>query len=180
MKIYVETHRLILREIEEYDVEGMFELDSDPEVHRYLGKKPIQSLKEAEKIINYVRNQYKNDGLGRWAVVDKNTDEFMGWAGLKFEREVRTDMDYYDLGYRLKKKFWGQGIATEASAESLRYGFETLGLTEIFAGAEIENIGSNKVLQKVGMTRLETFEFDNEPHHWYRITRDEWKEKSND
>lgn len=177
MKIYIETNRLILREIDECDLQGIFELDSDPEVHRYLGKKPIKGIQESESIIKYIRKQYEEDGIGRWAVIDKKTNEFIGWSGLKYEKEVRTEMHYYDLGYRLKKKFWGRGIATETALEALNYGFQKMGLKEIYAGAHIDNIGSNKVLQKVGLKFLETFEYDSAPHNWYKITKNEWQEK---
>ena len=85
-------------------------------------------------------------------------------------------MPYYDLGYRLKRKFWGKGIATEASLLSLQYGFRSLGLTEIYAGAHVENSASNRVLQKAGLQYLETFEYDNAPHNWYRIGKLEWEE----
>jgi ribosomal-protein-alanine N-acetyltransferase len=84
-------------------------------------------------------------------------------------------MDYYDLGYRLRRKYWGQGIATETSQAALDYGFETLGLEEVFAGAHVENIGSNKVLQKVGLRLIEVFEFDGDPHNWYGINKSEWQ-----
>lgn len=57
-------------------------------------------------------------------------------------------MNYYDLGYRLKKKFWVRGIATETAFASLEYGFKTMNLSEIYAGAHIDNIASNKVIQK--------------------------------
>ena len=163
-----------MREIKEDDVQGIFDLDSDPEVHQYLGKKPIASLEDAASTIEYIRNQYKKDDIGRWAVIEKQSNEFVGWSGLKYEREVREDMDYYDLGYRFRKKFWGKGYATESSLESLKYGFQVMGLKEIFAGAHIENIASNRVLQKVGFRHIETFEYDRQPHHWYRISRDEW------
>lgn len=178
MKIYIETDRLILRAIEAYDLHGIFELDSDPEVHKYLGKKPIKNIQEAKSIINYIRKQYEEDGIGRWAVIDKRTNEFMGWAGLKYEKEVRTEMRYYDLGYRLKKKFWGRGIATEAALKSLNYGFRVMELEDIYAGAHVENIASNKVLRKVGLKFIETFEYDSAPHHWYKITKSEWQENN--
>lgn len=178
MQVYIETNRLILREIEESDIQGIFELDSDPEVHKYLGKKPIKSLQESKAIIRYIRKQYEEAGIGRWAVIDKMTNEFIGWSGLKYEKEVRQEMNYYDLGYRLKKKFWGRGIATETALVSLNYGFQTMGLNEIYAGAHIENIASNKVLQKVGLNFIETFEYDGAPHHWYKITKNDRQEKN--
>lgn len=139
----IETNRFILREIAETDLEGIYELESDAEVHNYLGKKPIRNFEEAKSVIDYIRKQYKDEGIGRWAIIDKGTNEFVGWSGLKYEREVRQEMNYYDLGYRLKKKYWGQGIATETAFESLKYGFDELNLQEIFGGAHIENIASN-------------------------------------
>ena len=175
MKTYIETKRLVLREIDYQDAQGMFELDSDPDVHRYLGNNPIKRKGEAVSTIDYIRNQYKQDGIGRWAVIEKATNEFIGWAGLKYEKEVRKEMNYYDLGYRLKRKFWGKGFATEAAIESLSYGFVTLGLHEIYAGAHVNNIASNKILRKVGFHHLETFQYDGSPHHWYKITNTDWQ-----
>lgn len=176
MQIFIETKRLQLRDINETDIQGIFELDSDPGVHKYLGNKPIQSLDEAKSIVQYIRKQYEDNGIGRWAIIEKSTHEFIGWSGLKYETEVRKDMPYFDLGYRLKKKYWGRGIATETSIESLKYGFQTMNLNEIYAGAHIDNIASNKVLQKVGLTYMETFEYDDAPHNWYKITKLDWQE----
>ncbi len=174
MKVHIETERLILREIEEYDVTGIFELDSDADVHEFLGKKPIKTMKEAEQVISYIRNQYTTDGIGRWAIIDKETNDFIGWSGLKYEREVRTEFNYYDLGYRLRKKYWGKGIATETAIESLKYGFEKLNLKEISGAADINHLASNKILQKVGLKFIETFDFEDLPHHWYSLKRSEW------
>ena len=129
---------------------------------------------EPNELFKGVRNQYDRYGIGRWAVIDKATQDFVGWSGLKFETTVRDDMDYYDLGYRLRRKYWGQGIATETSLAALKYGFETLELEEIFAGAHVDNIGSNKVLQKVGLRLIEVFEFDGDDHNWYGISKSDW------
>lgn len=176
MRKAIETKRLVFRPIIASDLQGMFELDSDPEVHRYLGKKPIQTVEDAKSVIKYIHSQYEKDGIGRWAVIDKSTNEFVGWAGIKYEREVRDEMDYYDLGYRLKKKFWGRGIATEAAKVFLDFGFSEMQLNIMYAGAHIDNIASNKVLQKTGFKYLETFEYDGESHHWYSIDKADWQE----
>ncbi len=176
MKIHIETERLILRDIEAYDTKGIFELDSDPEVHQYIGKKPIKTIREAEEVIDYIRNQYVKNGIGRWAIIDKKTEDFIGWTGLKYEEGLRKNIGYYDLGYRLRKKYWGKGIATETAIESLTYGFATLGLEEICAAADVNNLGSNKVLKKVGLQYVETFDLDGAPHNWYRLRKPEWME----
>ena len=82
MQIFIETDRLILREITADDAPAMFDLDSDPEVHRYLGNHPVLHIREIETIITHIRRQYAENGIGRWAVVDKETGEFAGWSGL--------------------------------------------------------------------------------------------------
>ncbi|HET7116151.1 MAG TPA: GNAT family N-acetyltransferase [Hanamia sp.] len=76
MKIFAETERLILREILPTDVEGMYELDADPEVHKYLGNKPVTSREKTVDVINFIRQQYIDNGTGRWAIIDKKSNEF--------------------------------------------------------------------------------------------------------
>ena len=84
VKIYAETERLILREVLDSDLEGFFELDSNPEVHKYLGKKPIKTKEQSREAIQFIRNQYKERGIGRFAAVEKSSGDFIGWTGLKF------------------------------------------------------------------------------------------------
>lgn len=176
MKVHIETERLIIRDLEEYDTKGIFELDSDPDVHEYLGKKPIKTIEEAKQVIGFIRNQYIENGIGRWAIIDKKTDDFIGWTGLKYEQRLRKEFSYYDLGYRLRKKYWGKGIATETATESLKYGFEKLNLKEIGAAAEVTHVASNKILKKVGLKFIETFDYEDVTHNWYTIKKSEWLE----
>lgn len=178
MKIFVETKRLLLREILPTDIDGMYELDSDPEVHSYLGNKPINNKEEVIDIINFIRQQYADNGIGRWAIIDKKTNAFMGWAGLKLiTNETNHHNNYYDLGYRLIKKYWGQGIATEASIATLQYAFEKLNTNEVYAIADSENNGSNKILKKIGFTFIEDFNLDGIKHNWYKIDKTEYLNK---
>lgn len=170
MKIFVETKRLLLREILPTDIDGMYELDSDPEVHSYLGNKPVKNKEEVADIINFIRQQYTDNGIGRWAIIDKKTNAFMGWAGLKLiTNETNHHNNYYDLGYRLIKKYWGQGIATEAAIATLQYAFEKLNTNEVYAIADSDNTGSNKILKKIGFTFIEDFNLDSVKHNWYKI-----------
>jgi ribosomal-protein-alanine N-acetyltransferase len=155
MKVHIETERLLIRDLEEYDAKGIFQLDSDPDVHEFLGKNPINTIDEAKQVINFIRNQYVDNGIGRWAIIDKKTDDFIGWTGLKYEQGLRVDFSYYDLGYRLRKKYWGKGIATESAIQSLKYGFEKLDLKEIGAAADVDHLVSNKILKKIGLKFIE-------------------------
>lgn len=84
MKIITETERLMIRELLLTDDEEMFELHSDPEVHKYLGNKTVTSKEQIIEIINFVRQQYADYGVGRWAMLNKKTNEFVGWTGLEF------------------------------------------------------------------------------------------------
>lgn len=177
-EIFVETDRLILREILPTDIDGMFKLHSDPEVHRFLVNKTVTSKEQTADIINFVRQQYIDFGIGRWAIIDKSTNNFIGWTGLEFVPElINNHKNYYDLGYRLIRKYWGQGIATETAFASLEYAFDKLNADEVFARADSENISSNKVLEKVGLKFIETFDLDGIKHNWYRIDKTEFENK---
>ncbi len=152
----------------------MFELDSDPEVHRYLGRM-VMSIDESRKTIEAVRKQYGDFGIGRWAMVEKSSGEFMGWTGLKYCTETRNGhVNYYDLGYRLIKRFWGMGYATESAFASLEYGFQTMKLPIIYAMADMDNLASRRVLEKCGLRHIEVYEDEGRPTAWYELTRQDW------
>jgi len=172
MKIFAETERLLLREIDYEDEAALFELDSDPEVHRYVGNKPVQSIEQIQLVIGFIRQQYLDNGIGRWAVVEKKTGDLIGWAGLKlFKDPVNNHVDFYELGYRFMKKHWGKGFATEAAKASVDYGFNTLNAKELFAMTDVQNLTSKKVLQKSGFTFVETFDFNGEATDWFKISK---------
>lgn len=172
MKIFIETPRLILREMMPEDEAGMFELDSDPAVHKYLGNRPITRIEEARSGIEYIRKQYKENGIGRWAVELKETGEFMGWCGLKFinDMEINGQTNIYDVGYRFIQRFWGKGYGYEAAQVSLDYGFEELGLKRIIGISDQGNIGSQRILTKIGLEFIEGFDFETTPCFWYEKT----------
>lgn len=173
MKFHIETERLILRELRLTDLEGMFELDSDPEVHRFLGNKPIKTKEESQIIIEKVLGQYEEYGIGRWAVIEKNTGVFMGWSGIKFNTDYNMNgfEQYYDVGYRLIKRFWGKGYATESGKAAVDYAFNILNLPELFATTEIGNQASHNALLKIGLKYIEDFYFEEQQLNlrWYKI-----------
>lgn len=176
MKIIIETERFFLREVLESDVDGFYELDADPEVHRYLGNKPVNDKEKLNSLIMYIQQQYIENGIGRWAVIDKATHEFLGWSGLKLVKDnINNQTNFYDLGYRLIRKHWGKGIATETSKASIAYGFNELKLNEIIAAIHCDNAASNNVVKKLGFELIENFDFDGEDHNWYKLTREKWE-----
>ncbi len=147
MKTLIETERLVLREITFDDKEELFQLHSDPKVQKWTGEPVVTSMKEIEQAIRIRLNDYKKYGLGRLAVIQKTTNEFIGWAGLTYLPEF----DNVDLGYRLKKKYWGMGFATEASKAIIDHSFNVLNIDLIIAIALPENKASIRVMKKVGM-----------------------------
>ena len=178
MKTFAETERLILREILPTDIDGFFEMDSDPDVHIYLGSAPMQTKEQAAAAIQFIRQQYIDNGIGRWAVIDKKTNAFLGWAGLKLITEpINNHNNYLDLGYRFIKKYWGKGFASEAAAASLAYAFNTLQANEVYAIADCENAASNKILTKMGLTFIETFVNHGTQCNWYKIDRETFEHK---
>lgn len=175
MKIITETERFLLRELLPEDADALFELDADPEVHRYLGNNPVTEKKQIEEAISFIRQQYKDNGIGRWAIVDKETGEFIGWGGLKFVTEpTHNHCNYYDLGYRLLRKHWGKGIGTEVAKASLDFAFDVLNTETVFAMVDCGNKASDNILRKVGMCFIETFDLDGTPHNWYRLDKAEF------
>ncbi len=176
MKIMLETPRLILREMNEGDADALWELESDPEVHRYLGNHPVQHTDEIKTIIESVLRQYKENGIGRWAAVEKETGNFIGWTGLKFViNETNKHNHYYDLGYRFIRKYWGKGYAAETAIASVEYGFNVMQLKEMYAMADTGNDASNKILKKSGLKFIERFTFLDVEHNWYRLRKEEWE-----
>ncbi|HFC00177.1 MAG TPA: N-acetyltransferase [Phaeodactylibacter sp.] len=75
------------------------------------------------------------------------------------------------MGYRLKRNYWGKGIATETAIASLKYGFEEMNLDAIGGAADIKHTASNKILRKVGLKFIEVFEYDGVPHNWYNLKK---------
>ena len=146
MKIILETDRLILRELTSQDALSFHQLNSSENVLRFTGDVPFSSVLEAEKfLINY--SDYLQNGFGRWAVILKTSQKFIGWCGLKLH-----DDDMIDLGFRFFEDEWNKGYATESSLAVIQYGFDVLNIKTIVGRVAPDNKASVQVLTKVGMT----------------------------
>jgi RimJ/RimL family protein N-acetyltransferase len=155
MKTILETNRCYLRELSVDDAQHFFDLNADQEVILYTGDKAFSNVAEAKSFLeNY--KQYELYGYGRWAVIDKLNNDFLGWCGLKYSPKL----DEIDVGFRFFKKYWNQGYATETAKACIEYGFNHLQMNKIIGRAMELNVGSVKVLEKIGMTFVGKFEFD--------------------
>ena len=167
MNLILETERLLIREMRHEDAEALFDMDSNPNVHTYLWKKPFTKIEEIHSYIEMVRNEYLTKKIGRFSTLLKETNELIGWTGIKYinDHEENGNTNFYDYGYRLNEKFWNKGYATEASIAWLEYGFNQMNIEEMNAYTHFDNGASNHVLQKVGFNFIENYK-DKDGSNW--------------
>ena len=148
MTTILETKRLVLREMTEADAGGLLALNQNPNVTRYiLGESPVTELSQALAILRErVFPQYAR-GLGRWACIEKSNGDFIGWSGIKHLPETGE----YDIGYRLFEHHWGKGYATEAANAVCVFARQRLPFERVIGTAMLDNRGSRRVLEKVGL-----------------------------
>ncbi|MBA2344499.1 MAG: GNAT family N-acetyltransferase [Rubrobacter sp.] len=184
MEMFLETERLILRRFPEEDMDNHFELDSDPEVMRYLtgGKQTPRAVIRDEVLPGFLRDYERFDGLGTWAVVEKSTGDFLGWFGLRPSKDDRGEVE---LGHRLRRSAWGKGYATEGSRTLIQKGFTELDVQRVFAQTMAVNLSSRRVMEKSGLTFVRTFHLEwDEPvagaghgEVEYALTRADWERR---
>jgi RimJ/RimL family protein N-acetyltransferase len=157
MSIFLETNRLRLRRFTEGDEDHLVELDSDPEVMRFLtGGRPTSRHEVRSRILPTVFGFYERfEGFGYWVAEEKTTERFLGWFHFRPPREPRDGE--IELGYRLRRSAWGLGYATEGSRALIRKGFTELGVERVIAKAMTVNLASRNVMEKCGLTLVRTF-----------------------
>ncbi|MCT3958032.1 GNAT family N-acetyltransferase [Elizabethkingia anophelis] len=166
-----------MRPFEERDAEGLFLLDSNPEVMKYVGGVVSTKIEQSQQMIEFIQKQYKENGVGRLAVIEKSTNTLIGWSGLKYlTSEINGMKNVYELGYRFLPEYWGKGYATETARAALNYAFNEIKTDVVYAMAVTENTGSNRVLQKLGFEELGTFLGDSDLCYWYRLKKENYKQ----
>ncbi len=184
MAIILQTPRLAIRQFTEDDVDDLFELNSDPEVMRYLGRPPPRDVLRDEIIPFHLAVYQRLDRLGTWAAESIDSGEFLGW--FHFRPGPGGDITDVDLGYRLRRSAWNKGYATEGSQALISMGFTDLGVQRVFAHAMTVNAGSRRVLEKCGLTLVQTspyagpdadaIEGSEHGEVEYALTKHEWQE----
>ncbi|MCM3576361.1 GNAT family N-acetyltransferase [Mesobacillus subterraneus] len=145
------TERLLLRKFNESDAGDMFEYASEPDVSKFVPWETHRTIEDTNEFLNYILTQYKEAKIAPWAIELKQankvigTIDFVAWSPIHSRAEI---------GFILSKGHWGNGIILEAAAKVIQFGFENMKLNRIEAPCMIENIQSQRVLQKLGM-RLE-------------------------
>ena len=186
MHLVLETQRLTLRQFTEDDVDNLFDLNSDPEVMRYLtGGRPTRREELRDEVIPFHLAVYERlDRLGTWAAESSATGEFLGW--FHFRPGPGTDITNIDLGYRLRRSAWNTGYATEGSRALINMGFTELGIERVFGHTMTVNIASRRVMEKCGLTLVRTTPYEGPDviegsEHGeveYALTKPEWEARA--
>jgi RimJ/RimL family protein N-acetyltransferase len=155
----------------ERDASYFYEMNLDPEVLKYTGDLPFKSLEESKGFIEKYVLLYEEVGFARWTVESRETREYLGFCGLK-----EQDENLIDLGFRLMKKHWGLGYASEAALASLEFGFHELMLPEIIGRVARDNQRSIHVLEKCGFSYWKTDICDGIPNSlFYKLQANNFK-----
>ncbi|MGW5780085.1 GNAT family N-acetyltransferase [Streptomyces sp. NPDC003863] len=151
------TDRLLLRRWRESDLEPWAAMNADPEIREYLGD--LLTREESDATVAAMESDFEKRGFGWWALEARATGAFLGRAGLDV---IGEDMPFsgVDVGWRLTRSAWGNGYATEAARACLAFGFEVLGLPEVLASTTVDNLRSQAVMRRIGMTRNPADDFE--------------------
>jgi RimJ/RimL family protein N-acetyltransferase len=172
MATILETQRLLLRHLIMDDLEALFALYRDLEIRKYFPEGVLNLEETKEELEWHMNGHPKHPELGLWATIHKETGKFIGRCGLL--PWTIEGQDEVEIAYLLDKNFWHQGLATEAAKGIMKHGFETLNLSRLICMIDLENVASQKVAQRIGMTfekKIDEYEGDNLPFFIYSITR---------
>jgi ribosomal-protein-alanine N-acetyltransferase len=165
----IETACLLLRRPAMDDLDGYAEAWGDPDVMRYLPGRTPRTREQAAAALQALIGHWDEHGYGFGSVVLKDTGNWIGYCGIRF----LPDSTETELGYGPLKRYWGQGLTTEAAHAWVRYGFEQVGLDRIVAVADLENGASRRVMEHVGMRYEKRARFFGLDTVYYALDRDQ-------
>lgn len=175
----LETERLLLRRLVPEDLEDIFEYASDAEVARFTTWSAHTSIENSRAFLEYVLAQYASGSIAPWGVEYKRDHKLIGTCGFVSWSVCNARAE---VGYAISRRYWNQGLTTEALGTVVEFGFRTMRLNRIQGRCVLENIGSARVMEKTGM-RLEgvhrEYEVSDVPGVYldipmYAILRREW------
>lgn len=146
------TSRLTLRPLQPNDAEALHRIYQTEGVLRYFPNPIAPPLEKVQRLITAQQVHWETQGYGNWGLLPDGEEEIIGWAGLQYLLEL----DETEVGFLLDQPFWGRGYATEAALASLQFGFEHFSLDHMIALVHPDNLASQRVIEKCGMTYMET------------------------
>jgi [ribosomal protein S5]-alanine N-acetyltransferase len=173
------TERLMLRDITVADAELLFDLDSDPEVLRYIGPRPAADVAAyRDRVRTVYIPQQAHPWHGIRVVLDRANGEFLGWVFIRPATASRdalligwTRASEEEVGFRYRRSAWGRGIATEAAAPLVQIALADPATTAVVACAHADNAGSLRVLEKLGLARVGEVLFPNSSELIVKLAR---------
>ena len=151
MKYIITTERLGLRLWTDDDFLPFSKMNKDPEVMRYFPS--LLNDEETTAMMGRIKAHFDKHGFGLFALEKLSTKEFIGYAGFMIPSFESFFTPCVEIGWRLQKKDWGFGFATEAAKACLDFGFKTLGFNKVYSFTSVINHKSEKVMQKIGMIK---------------------------
>jgi RimJ/RimL family protein N-acetyltransferase len=157
MQVCLATERMVLRRFTKDDVDHLVELDSDPEVMRFLtgGRPTPREVIQKDILPSFIRSYEPVTGLGVFAAMKKESGEFLGW--FSFRSNDTNNLSEVSLGYRLRRAAWGLGYATEGVRALIREGFTKLDVQRVVATTYQDNLASIRVMEKAGLKFVRTY-----------------------
>ena len=166
-----ESARLFLRHFHVADLDAMAELFGDPEVMRF-GPGPQSRDWVRAWLRGCLEDYYQKWGFGLWAVVHKADSRVIGYCGLTSFADIAGQPEI-EIGYRLRRGYWGQGLATEAARAVRDYSFGILILLRLVSLINPHNTASTRVAEKTGLRYEKDVTFQGKPAQLYAIQRPE-------
>jgi len=163
----LETGRLILRQLEPDDADALSRVLSDPETMRYYPA-PYDRT-GVERWITRNRQRYKDDGVGLWAMVLKSNGDMIGDCGIT--RQLVEGEYLYEIGYHLRRDHWGQGLASEAAQACRDWAFANLKTDRVISLIRPENVPSQRVAERNGMTIWKEVTWRGQRHRVYSVAK---------
>lgn len=166
-----ETERLIARQLSLQDLPDLTEILSDPEVMKY-SVRGVCDEDATRKFIDWCMGCYSSHGIGPWALLEKTSGDLIGFCGIG--PELVGDVEEINLGYRLARRFWGRGFATESVNGVMSYAFDQKNCESVVVIIEPEHTASVRVTEKAGFGGYTIHEFHDRSVRLYRMTCKDW------
>ncbi|WP_206537676.1 GNAT family N-acetyltransferase [Ilumatobacter nonamiensis] len=180
--VHLVTERMVLRRFTTNDLDALVELDNDPEVMHYINNgAPVDADDVADTLDHWIAAYHRTPGFGFWAADDRRTGDFIGW--FHFRPAHYNIPPEPELGYRLRRNYWGRGLATEGARALIDNGFEQHPIERVVAETMVVHTASRRVMEKAGLRPTRTFRADwpvripGDEHGdvEYALTRNDWK-----
>jgi len=162
-----------LRVISVEDAPDLLRLYSDSRTTEFLPLR-IDTITDAERVVFGYLACWQERGFGLWSIRERDTGRMIGRCGFLYWNDSEPEVPQYELAYLIEPEAWGRGTATECAQACLRFGFETRGFDRVFAKTNERNIGSWRVMEKLGMTKAPMERFNSQHKVFYTMSSEQW------